>query len=421
MTLVLSALLLLVLARFRFPEAPTPRPTDVGGSLERLAARATYDDLASVIANVERRVVPVTVVVEVDGEDEDPFTVPLVARAVPGLRIRDDRALIALHPGQRVIGVRGQTTPTRIIGRDDIRNLAVVAVASSTPVPTLSVAPDASADGPTRYVAVTEGSRSGPSVRPLFMGRLDAVDDPRWGRSLVSVGSLASAQPGSLLFTLAGDLLGLVVTSAGVRTLVPASLVLEAASALADGYSRLRGDLGILWQPLTAPLSKATGAPFGVVVAGVRPDGPAAGQLQAGDVVQSIAGRAVRSIPEAMMGVSALAPGEPVPLVVVRGRDTLPLELTPVAMAGSPDVADRGLGLRVRVTAAGAEVLEVESDGLAWLAGLSAGDRITHVDREPVRPGRDIIREFDDATSGRAFLLTVARGDTTRVIALERP
>lgn len=419
-TLVLSAVLLLVLARFRFPEAEPVRPALVGGSLDRLAARATYDDLARVISSVERRVYPSTLVLEIEGDDEDIGTPQVPSRPVPALRVRDDMALVALHPAQRVLGVRGQAGPVRVVGRDDIRNVAVVAIASS-PAPTLSVAPDASGDGPTRYVAVIEASRSGPGVRPLFLGRLDPVDDPRWGRSLVSVGSLAAAQPGSLLFTLEGDLLGLVVTSAGVRTLVPASLVLEAASALAEGYSRQRGDLGITWQPLTPLLSKATGTSAGVVVASVRGASPAADHLQPGDVVQSIGGRPVRSVPEAMLGVSAVAPGANVPLVVARGDTRVPVELVATQPSASRAADARVLGLTLRATAAGADVIRVAPDSLAGVAGIIAGDRITHVDRAPLVGRRDFGREFEEAAAGRAFLLTVARADGTRVVAIEKP
>lgn len=63
----LSAVVLIVLSRFRFPDRPatassgaTPLP------LERLAARATYDELATIIADLGTRVTPSVVVLRVD-------------------------------------------------------------------------------------------------------------------------------------------------------------------------------------------------------------------------------------------------------------------------------------------------------------------------------------------------------------------
>ena len=56
-TIAVSVGMLLLLARFRFPEEgrrqtaePAPAP------LERLAASATYDELASIMGELERRV-----------------------------------------------------------------------------------------------------------------------------------------------------------------------------------------------------------------------------------------------------------------------------------------------------------------------------------------------------------------------------
>jgi hypothetical protein len=67
-TIAVSVGMLLLLARFRFPDdatdqtaAPAPPP------LERLAASATYDELAGIMGDLERRVRPTIIPLAVQG------------------------------------------------------------------------------------------------------------------------------------------------------------------------------------------------------------------------------------------------------------------------------------------------------------------------------------------------------------------
>ena len=69
-TLTISAAVLLLLAQLRFPESAgladaTPPP------LDRLAARASYDELASGVARVEAQVFPTLVVLRLVVPEED--------------------------------------------------------------------------------------------------------------------------------------------------------------------------------------------------------------------------------------------------------------------------------------------------------------------------------------------------------------
>jgi hypothetical protein len=71
-TLIVSAGMLLLLARFRFPERPA---ADLPvAPLERLASRATYDDLAGVLRSLDRQIANAVVAlsVVVDGVEPGP-------------------------------------------------------------------------------------------------------------------------------------------------------------------------------------------------------------------------------------------------------------------------------------------------------------------------------------------------------------
>jgi S1-C subfamily serine protease len=287
-------------------------------------------------------------------------------------------------------------------------------------MPALAMAPATGA--PARYVALVEASRSGPSVRPLFLGRLDPVTDVRWQHPLVSLGGMLTAQPGSFVFTLDAELIGLVVADRGLPALVPASLVLAASKDLMEGRSRYRGDFGVGWQHLTPALAKATGALAGVVVGGVEIGGPADTLLHPGDVVQAIDGVTIRSLADARLAEAGASPGSSATVRLLRGGEALELALVSRQATPSPQpIAHDDLGLTLRSTRSGVDIVRVMPGSAADLAGLMTGDVITHVDREAAMvPGR-LRREWASAESGRTWLLVVARSDTTVVLALVKP
>jgi hypothetical protein len=412
---------MVLLAQFRFPDdgRPTPPPV-VSPPLERLAARATYEELARTMAGVDRLVTPSTLVLEIQRDatvrDGD------MARAAPALRIREDMVLVALQPGEEIVGVLGTSgPPPALVGRDDVVGLAAVRVPAAQS-PTLAVASFPEAGTPARYVALVEASRSGPSVRPLFLGRLDPVTDVRWERPLMALGGMLTAQPGSFVFTLDAELVGLVVADGGLPALVPASLVLAASQDLAAGQSRHRGDFGIGWQRLTTPLARATGTTTGVVVGSVETGSPADTLLQPGDVVQAIDGEAIRSLADARLAEATSSPGETATLRVVRGSETLDLTLVSrQATLSRRPVDPEDLGLMLRSARNGLDIVRVTPGSAGDLAGLMTGDVITHIDREAAAsPGR-LRNDWAIAESGRTWLLVIMRSDMTLVLALVKP
>jgi hypothetical protein len=423
-TLAISAALLLVLARFRFPQPDQSPPASTAPPLERLAARATYDQLALTMADVERRIAPWMLVLDVQAATAGSMPPEPATRATPALRIREDMALVRLLPGERVVRVRGQPqhSPT-IVGRDDVLELAVVPVRAAS-LGTLSIAQQSLESAPPGYAALVEASRSGPTLRPIFLSRSDPIADLRWQQPLVSLGGGLAAPAGSFVFTLEGTLLGLVTSEASLPALVPAALVLSRASELAQGRSRRRGDFGIRWQRLTPRLAKATGASTGVVVGGVLDGGPAATLLAPGDVVQSIDKRQVASLSDAVAAEAVTVPGQAASIAARRGTESVDVAVVAreatEAAAAAPG-ASEVLGLVLRRTREGVSVVRVDAGSAADLAGVVAGDVITHVNREPLEAADVLPRRWAQAESGSAFLLALRRPGVVLAVALEKP
>jgi hypothetical protein len=249
LVIVVSLAVLFLLARFRFPPAGLVAGPPSPGPLERLAARATYDDLGSAIAAVVQRVEAYVVVVQVDTAppDEKPKTgkekergapapapPPLPARLLPGIRLRSDLALVYVPAGMRVSPAQGFGGPTSVFATDPKREIALVRVPSlgesTTGVPNvLEGFPGFS------YVAVVEAAMGGPTARPVFIGRLDTSVDDRWQPSPSLIGGEPNAPAGSLVFAIDGRLIGMVLPQFGSLVVVPAAALNTVMTELGGG------------------------------------------------------------------------------------------------------------------------------------------------------------------------------------------
>jgi hypothetical protein len=192
-TIVVSAALLLLLARYRFPSAERPAQPVAVAPLERLAARATFDELASIVADLEPAIGRAVVVLRVlpppprHASSAEGLDLP---RFVPALRIRDDVALAALQPGASILGVVGGDVSIvpPVIAEDRVRGLVTVRV-PKRPAPTLSILSANQFGATARYVAAVEGTTGRPpcwrwAARPVpSRGRSSSRSTAAWSAS----------------------------------------------------------------------------------------------------------------------------------------------------------------------------------------------------------------------------------------------
>src|SRR5678815_4170857 len=66
LVILIAVVVLVVLARFRFPQSDSGPAAVTPSPLERLAARATYDDLAAAVHTALQRVEPALVTVNIE-------------------------------------------------------------------------------------------------------------------------------------------------------------------------------------------------------------------------------------------------------------------------------------------------------------------------------------------------------------------
>ncbi|MBC5763942.1 trypsin-like peptidase domain-containing protein [Ramlibacter albus] len=219
----------------------------------------------------------------------------------------------------------------------------------------------------------------------------------------------------------------------GVSFAVPIARVLKVAAALRQGRYPQR-EMGIVTQPLTAPLAEAFGLAdsHGVLVANVRAGSAAAlSGLRPGDVVLGAGGAAVDD-EAALEDAVAAAPGGVVRLQVWRGRSRHVVAVRTMAgsePSGGPpqreaEGPERRLGLGIASAAATqqmpAGVYVERAAGSGLLAGLEPGDRITAVNGTDVTTPDAFDAALDAARDRDVVALLVWRNRAPLYIAVRR-
>ena len=406
---VMAVAALWLLARIRFPERPvTPNP--VPSVLSQLASGPKYDDLAGEIAQLHGRLQPLLLALDIPSTAGSPRT----SLRTAAIRLRDDLAVTLVPPGSS----RERWTNPAILARDAASGLAVVHVPD--PVPTSAAVPwTPRQPRQSRYLVASDVSPEGVSLRPVFVGSLDAVDGPVWSGPVWAVPGRTDLAPGSVVFTSNAELAGLVIAHGEGLAIVPGGTVLAEAERLLAAPPGSAGAIGIEVQDLTPPVASVTGASVGVVVTWVDADGAGREQLMVGDVLEAVDGRALATRQHWDVRVARLSVGETLSVRVRRRGEIREVALVASTPAAQPASRSLGLTLRAR-TRIGAEVVRLERGSAADRAGLAPGDVITLVADVSAPTPAQVMRSYASIGQGERVMVAVTRGDAHFVTTLQR-
>ncbi len=398
----LAVAALWLLARVRYEDRVlTANP--VPAVFSQLAAPPSYDDLAAPLAQLQARLEPSMVVVELPSFD---LGVPERRAA---LRWRDGVAIVALAAGDG----GGELTDARVIGHDAGTGLAVVRVPSSEPVPE-PIPWTPRRERQPRYLFASDVSTAGVTLRPVYVGALDVLDSPSWPEPVWAVPAGAALAPGTLVFSSNAEFAGVTVGRGAGVAIVPAATVLAAATQLLESPGGGGATFGVEVQPLTPQVAALTGATQGVVVTWVPPGGDAAG-LQVGDVVDAVNGQPITTPQHWHARSATLAAGDRATLRVRRNGEVLAVTVTATARPAP----SRALGLALRaVPGSGAEVTKIERGSAGARAGLLRGDVITRVGATAAPSPAHLARAFAALGDGQQLMLAITRGDSHHVLVL---
>ncbi len=409
--LLLAALIALVvlwmLARVRSTDGAPPQGP-VQPLLDQIAARPVFSDLAEEVSRVYGRLRPSLLVVNAPAVDEASTN---SGGQVAAFRVANTLAMALLPPG-----VLEQPHDLDVLATDAASGLTLLNVEDTSG--TVSEAGAWTPQQPEipRYMWATTTAAAAVSLRPVFVAALEPITRPAWSGQLWKMAAPTDLEPGTFVFTTAGELAGLVIDDAGGRAIVGPQALKVAVDQLRTSPAHGRGHLGLDVQPMTRRLASATGATAGVIVSWVDPEGPAAGALRVGDVIEEANGERLTSEHWAVRA-ARLVPGDLVTVRARRAGEVREVVLVATFPPPQPNVASLGLTMRA-LSGIGSEVTRVEPATAAHRAGVQAGDVITLAGGVAAPTPAQIRSAFAADPEGQGVLLALTRGTSHRVVVV---
>jgi len=242
---------------------------------------------------------------------------------------RADKITVALSDGTEL--------QARLIGSDDLTDIAVIRVSSPTPLPYVTWGDSKAAQVGDWILAAGNPFGVGTSVtagiisargRDIGAGPFDdfiQIDAP-----------INPGNSGGPTFNMAGEVVAVntaIVSptggSVGIGFAVPSEIAQRIVNDLRDKGRIDRGWLGVSVQDVQGGLGVVRTGGAGVAIAGIDRAGPAAkAGLRAGDVVVLVNGDRIDSARSLIKAIAATPPGNSVRLLVRRGTQNLDVPVT---------------------------------------------------------------------------------------------
>lgn len=335
----------------------------------------------------------------------------------------------------------------RVVGSDEETDLAVIKIDAHRPLP---VAPMGNSDS----VQVGDwvlafgspfGLQSSVTAGIISAKNRSNVSRKQFQRFLQTDAPINPGNSGGPLVNMAGQVIGIntaIYTGShsfeGVGFALPSNTAINVYNQIITHGRVVRGSIGISFNeehsqnPITL---RELGAPYGVIVEGVRPGSPAAqAGIRPGDVIVAINGHAIHTGSDLVDPIAQTPIGQRVQLsylregrryeaqVVVADREKIfpsLAEASPQTAEPEPRATTLGLAvqeispeLAVRLGLShpgGIIVREVEPGSFADDVGLDRGDVIVEINRVPVNSLADYRRELARLRPGQDVLFKVLR------------
>jgi hypothetical protein len=394
--LLIAALIALfsvwALARVRFPERAAANP--VAPLLSQLTPRIRLEDLAAPLAELRPRIEGLI----------QPLAGVIALRAKDGI-------------GVALAGASADLPGVVIRGMDRASGLLVIETTSTGSVPSNMTLWHAGRLDQPRYLITARAAPTGVWLGPAFTSSLDPVSHPMWPGPVWAIAAGPGLSPGSFAFTEDAQLVGLVWTDGDLLAIIPAAILLTETDRLLATGTHPPGWLGIEVSSLTPSLARATGASMGVIVTRIDARAPWFATLRIGDIIERVDDVVMHSVLDWNARERRIVVGQTFKLHVLRNGT---VHGVPVTAVSPPKAANLPLGLDLRRVKEGSEVVHVEPGSVAHAAGVRVGDVIVQAgDVAAPAPAR-MRRLFAGSDARRPIVIAVARGDTNRLMTLER-
>jgi len=343
----------------------------------------------------------------------------------------------------------GDSWPARVVGADDLLDLAVLRVDGAD----LPAAPLGDSDAlEIGDWVIAIGNPLGFS-HTVTLGIVSALnrDVPKpdgsgyYRRMIQTDAAINPGNSGGPLVNAYGEVVGMNTLIArqtstgiaveGINFAVPINEIKLALAQIVEKGRVTRAWLGVYIQDVIPGMEKQLGVREGALVTEVVPNSPAAkAGIRAGDVITAVDDQKIRNSNDLQMAIMYRRPGERVTVTLVRDKKALVLSvILEERPEESPSAAVPGIsrfGITVQdltpelksrygiARESGVVVVAVEPGSRAYWAGLQAGDLIVEVNRQPVSSTSDWNRIISQIGEDEEVLLTVIRAGRTRFILL---
>ena len=352
----------------------------------------------------------------------------------------------------------GTLRDAKVIGVDKETDLAVIKIDVKEPLPAAKLGNSDSANVGDWVLAIGSpfGLQSTVTAGIVSAKGRDIVPQRQFQSFIQTDAAINPGNSGGPLVDMDGDVIGIntaIFTESqgyqGVGFAMPANTVRTVYNKLIGPEHKVtRGSIGIEFNAQPSPaIARVYGVNSGVIVANVRPGGPAdqAG-LKTGDAVTAVNGKKVGTGNELVNEISNLAPGSKAKITYLRNgkeaettvtiadraklfsdrlgtdEDTNDQEQPTESKLGitvkplSSDLADR-LGTQA---GKGVIVQDVKPNSFAEDVGLGRGDVILEVNKQPVNNEDDFRKLQASLKSGQdvVFLVQQGRGATGGAVFL---
>ena len=346
----------------------------------------------------------------------------------------------------------GTELKAKVIGRDERTDLAVLKVnAGGKSLPYIQLGDSASVRPGEWVVAMGNPFGLGGTVTAgIVSAKGRDIGSGPYDQFIQIDAPINQGNSGGPLFNQAGKVVGVnsaIISpsggSIGIGFAIPADVVKTVVADLEKTGHVTRGYAGVETQSIAPAMARALKLPSadGALVAGVQPDSPAAkAGIEAGDVIRSVDGKAVKNPHELAMMVGADKPGDKVNVEVFHDGATRSVTFALAELPGDQKTADAGnatesrgqVGLALAELSPevrneldlpkgtkGAVVRGVQPDSPAQDAGIRPGDVIVGVGSQAVTSPEEAAKAIRSAGKGQSLALRIVRDGKPAFVAID--
>ncbi|PPQ29236.1 Do family serine endopeptidase [Rhodopila globiformis] len=334
----------------------------------------------------------------------------------------------------------GKVLPAKVIGTDPRTDIAVLRVHADHPLPFITLGNSRDVKPGEWVIAVGNPFGLGGTVTAGIVSAVSRdIGDGPYDQFIQIDAPINPGNSGGPLFTQDGKVIGMDTAilsptggSVGIGFAIPSDMIRTVAAQLEHGGKVTRGYIGVEAQEITPTTAEAMHLKQGegALLAGIMPDGPAAGAgLQPGDVIESVNGTKVASPRDLAVDIANVQPGQEAHLTVLhdgQNKDvslkvgTLPNEQVAsnnnqggaehharLGLALGPLSPDVRSQLDVPDGTKGAVVRGVQPGSPAEAAGLQPGDVIVGVGTHAVTSPSDAVKAMRTAMNNNDHALAL--------------